>query len=234
MSPRARDTLGLLAAVVLVAACVRLGIWQVSRLHQRRARNAVILAGTERPPVDLGGGVSIDSLSYRRVRGHGTYDYEHERLWRPRALDEMPGADLVTPLRLPDGTAVLVDRGWVPSADGYHVVERMYREGDTATIVGLALNAPRGRGDVDPRALKDSLPYRLMPIVVQQLPAEAGALDPDFPRRWPIPELNDGPHLSYAIQWFSFAVIIVVGVIALRRRDRRERDRALPQTTASH
>ena len=228
MSPRARDALGLLVAAILVVACVRLGIWQLSRLHQRRARNAVILAATQLPSVELGVGVSGDSLANRRVRARGRYDYDHERLWRPRAMDEMPGADLVTPMRMEDGAAVLVDRGWVPSADGYHVVERLYRESDSATIVGLALNAPRGRGDVDPRALKDSLPYRLMPIVIQQLPAEPGALDPDFPRRWPVPELDDGPHLSYAIQWFSFAIIIVVGVIALRRRDRPEHARPLP------
>jgi len=230
VNPRTRDTLGLLVAAIVVAACVRLGIWQVSRLHQRRARNAVILAGLQAPAVELSAGVSPDSLSYRRVRVSGAFDYEHERMWRPRMREEMPGVDLVTPLRLADGSAVLVDRGWVPSADGYHVVEALYREADSVTITGLAVHAPRSRGDVDPQALKDSLPYRLIPIVVQQLPADAGGRDPEYPQRWPVPELNDGPHLSYAIQWFSFAVITVVGVIALRRRDRRERDRALPQT----
>jgi len=59
-----------------------------------------------------------------------------------------------------------------------------------------------------------------LPFVIQQLPLSAA---PDRPLppgliRWPIPELSDGPHLSYAIQWFSFAVIIVVGAAALARK----------------
>ena len=234
MTPRARDTLGLLVAALVVAGCVRLGFWQVSRLRQRRARNAVMRAGMQAPPVDLAAGVSPDSLQYRRVRARGTFDYDHERFWRPRLMEDMPGVDLVTPLRLGDGSAVLVDRGWVPSADGYHVDQRSYREPDSASVVGLALSAPRSHGDVDPRALSDSFPYRLMPFVVQQLPAGAGGHDPDFPRRWAMPELNDGPHLSYAIQWFSFAVITVIGVIALYRRDRRERGRPLPPQSPVH
>ena len=80
--------------------------------------------------------------------------------------------------------------------------------------------APRARGDVDPAALRDSVPYRLLPFVVQQLPPSTALYRPLPPGliRWPTPELSDGPHLSYAIQWFSFAVIIGVGSLALARK----------------
>jgi len=69
-------------------------------------------------------------------------------------------------------------------------------------------------------ALRDSVPYPLVPFVIQQLPpatAPNGQLPPGLIRR-PIPEVSNGPHLSYAIQWFSFAVIIVVGSLALARK----------------
>ena len=215
-----RDVIGLVLALGAVAVCVRLGVWQLARLHQRRAANALVRAARERPPVELSGRAAADSLWNRRVRARGVYDFDHERLWRPRMLADEPGVDLVTPLRLADGSGVLVDRGWAPSPDGYHIAELLYREPDTADVTGLALAAPRGRGDVDPATLKDSMPYPLLPFVIQLLPSPTA---PDRPLppglyRWPAPELGDGPHLSYAIQWFSFAVIIAFGSVALLRK----------------
>jgi surfeit locus 1 family protein len=93
------------------------------------------------------------------------------------------------------------------------VDQTVYREPDTATVEGLGIIAPRGRGDVDPGRLRDSLPYPLLPFVVQQ--TGVSPLRRGLPRRWAPPALDDGPHLSYAIQWFSFALIIVVGTTAL-------------------
>jgi surfeit locus 1 family protein len=77
---------------------------------------------------------------------------------------------------------------------------------------------------VDPAKLKDSVPYTLLPFVVQHLPdsaSPASAAPGSLPRRLPPPELTNGPHLSYVIQWFSFAVIILVGSIALFRAKAR-------------
>jgi surfeit locus 1 family protein len=218
--PGGRDLLGVGLAVVAAAVCVRLGFWQLARLHQRLARNASARAGWALPPLEVGATTPLDSVRNRRVHVRGVYDFEHERLWRPHMLDEAPGVDLVTPLKLADGVAVLVDRGWVASADAYHVDERAFREPESADVVGLAFAAPRTRGDVDPARLKDSLPYPLLRFVVQQLP-DCAAIDcapaapSDLPRRLPPPELTNGSHLSYVIQWFSFAVIILVGSIAL-------------------
>ena len=224
MRPRGRDLLGAGLALVVAATCVRLGFWQIARLHQRVALNASARAGWALPPLDVGGTTVLDSVRNRRVHVRGIYDFDHERLWRPHMLDEAPGVDLVTPLKLTDGVAVLVDRGWVASADAFHVDERAYREPDSADVAGLAFAAPRTRGDVDPAKLKDSLPYALLPFVIQQLPdcASVASVAPSsLPRRLPLPELTNGPHLSYVIQWFSFAVIILVGSIVLFRKQAR-------------
>jgi len=218
-----RDWAGLVFALVVAAVCVRLGVWQLDRLRQRRAWNAAARAARERPPLGVAGGaLTADSVRDRRLRARGIYDYAHERLWHGRSYEGIPGVDLITPLRLADGGAVLVDRGWAPSPDGYHVDEGAYREADSADVLGLGMSAPRARGDVDPARLKDSVPYRLLPFVIQQLPPST-ALDRPLPPgliRWPAPELSDGPHLSYAVQWFSFAIIIVVGSVALLRKGR--------------
>ena len=227
MTSDRRDLMALAGAFLVAGVCVRLGIWQLDRLHQRRAHNALVAAARARPELEIREGLPlpIDSLRDRTLRARGAYDYARERLWHGRSYEGIPGVDFITPLRLPDGTAVLVDRGWAPSPDGYHVDQQAYREGDSADVEGLGMAAPRGRGDVDPAALRDSLPYRVLPIVIQQSPPSAALYRPLPPglTRWPSPPLSDGPHLSYVIQWFSFAVIIVVGsLVLLRQRHTRK------------
>jgi surfeit locus 1 family protein len=218
-----RDWAGLVGALLLAAGCVRLGVWQLDRLRHRRARNLVLASSRALPPVELRGMVPLDSVRGRRVRARGLYDYTHERVAHGRSFEGVPGVDLVTPLQLVGGrgSAVLVDRGWAPSPDGYHVDQGAYREPDSASVLGLGVVAPRWRGDVDPGRTGDSLPYRLAPFVIQQLPdsppSAPAVASGNVARRWTMPELSDGPHLSYAVQWFSFAVIIVVGSLALLR-----------------
>ena len=220
--PRARDVAGLVIAVALAAGCVRLGVWQLDRLQQRRTRNAQLRAARERPAVEARAGLTADSAASRRVYAAGRYDYAHQRLWRARTYEGVPGVALVTPLRLADGSAVFVDRGWAPSPDAAHVDEQAYREPDTADVLGLGFRAPRGRGDVNPVALRDSLPYPVLPFILQQLPSSTGRYRPLAPGliRWPPPPLDDGPHLSYAIQWFCFALIILVGSAVLLGKSR--------------
>jgi len=213
-----RDRVGLAGALAAAVVCLRLGFWQLDRLRERRGRNAAIRAARERPPLAVTGPLTADSVRSRRLRARGVYDYAQQRLWRARTYEGVPGVGLITPLRLADGSAVFVDRGWAPSPDASHVEEGAYREPDTAEVLGLGMLAPRARGDVDPARLRDSLPYPLLPFVIQELPSDRPATRPPVRLlRWPSPELSDGPHLSYAIQWFSFAVIIVVGSVALAK-----------------
>ena len=218
-----RDVAGSLVALAAAALCVRLGFWQLDRLRQRRERNATSRAALGLPLLGASGALTLDSARGRRLHARGVYDYAGERLWRPRAYEGVPGVALITPVRLADGSAVLVDRGWAPSPDAYHIDQRAYREPDTADVVGIGMAAPRGRGDVDPARLRDSLPYPLLPFVIQLLPPVTARDRPLPPGlvRWPLPDLGDGPHLFYAIQWFSFAVIIVVGSVALVQKQRR-------------
>jgi surfeit locus 1 family protein len=197
----------------VAAGCVRLGLWQLHRLSERRARNAQLAARLALPPLEIRSrGVTADSARQRRVRATGRYDFAAEKTWPGRSFEGTPGVALITPLRLADGSAVLVDRGWAPSPDAFHVDHEAYREPDSASIEGLALAVPRGRGDVDTAGF--------LPFVIQLERPEAAR---GLPRRWPGPVLDNGPHLSYAIQWFSFAVIALVGTAALLWRSRSAR-----------
>ena len=203
-------TLGVVA-ILVATVCVLLGRWQLNRLAQRRARNSVLAARLALPPLPVRRDVTADSARQRRVVTHGVYDFSAERTWPGRSFQGTPGVALITPLRLADGSVVLVDRGWVPSPDAFHVDHALYREPDTATVTGIALIPPRGRGDVDVAGF--------LPFVIQ-LETPEPPPDRGLPRRWPLPAFDDGPHLSYAIQWFSFALIALVGTAVLIRKGR--------------
>src|SRR5205809_3776018 len=215
-----RDRVGLVVALLVAAICVRLGVWQLDRLHERRQRNALLLAARARPPLEVDGSLPADSARDRRLVARGVYDYAHERLWHGRSYEGVPGVDLVTPLRLAGGAAVLVDRGWAPPPDAVHVDQPADREGDSAVVRGLGMLAPRARGDVDPAALRDSVPYRLLPFGVQQLPPSTPPYRPFAPGliRWPTPELSDGRRLYSALRPFRVPVILGVGSLALPRK----------------
>lgn len=206
-----RDLKLVALALVVATVCVGAGFWQLRRLRDRRVLSATIAERLALPSLDVRTGVGADSARQRRVVARGVYDFAAERTWPGRSFQGTPGVALITPLRLADGSAVLVDRGWVPSPDAFHVNHEAYREPDSATVTGIARLLPRGRGDVDSAGF---LPF-VIELQTPDPPADRG-----LPRRWPPPALDNGPHLSYAIQWFSFALIALVGTAAVIRRGR--------------
>lgn len=207
---RRGDVAGLVVAMLMALGCVRLGIWQIARLRERRAANAAIEARLSAPVLELTGLESLDSVEWRRVRAAGTYDYARERVWTGRTFQGVPGVALLTPLVLAGGGEVWVNRGWVPSPDANQVDQARWREADTASVAGIGMAHPGLRYLVDDTlAPRDRAPD---PVV----------------QRWPVAALSDGPHLSYVIQWFSFAAIILGGSLILfwRRRSAARSDGA--------
>jgi surfeit locus 1 family protein len=222
MSPLARRTL---IAFMLVTAvvCGLLGRWQLRRLTARRAVNAEVAAARSLPTVRLAPGAPRpDSLAHRRVTVSGSYDHEHELVLRSQAHEGLPGVHVVTPLRLEGSdTAVLVRRGFVPAPDAVTADVSSLREPGTVEVVGTAAplrSAARGGEPLarpagttyrtlDLAAVRERLPYPVLDVVVQQEPSPGL---PRLPRRVPPPALDDGPHLSYAVQWFSFMTIALV------------------------
>lgn len=229
----------LLAVVAVLAATlfVRLGIWQLDRLGQRRQRNALIERRMAEPPAAWS---DTTAVRYRRVRISGVPDYEREIVLVGRSRDGSPGVNLVTPLR-PRGsdTAVLVNRGWVYSADATKVDQLPWREGDTLSIQGYveAFTEP-GPGDLPAnqwlarrlshRAVSARYPYPIAPayVVATHFANDQRGRGVRAPTRAPPPVPDSGPHLGYALQWFAFALIALVGAaiaIATGRRDRKGR-----------
>ena len=220
----ARRVTVLLVAAAVAALCVRLGFWQLDRLQERRASNDRIRAGLAAEPVVLAEAPGPGSAP-RRAIATGTYDVEHEVVLFGRSLEGRSGDHLLVPLLLPDGSALLVDRGWVPTG------RRAPAPAGQVEIRGILL-PPESVGDsvpasgritdVDPDGIERTLPYELAPVYLllqQQRPTPE-----PLPIPAPMPEPTEGPHLSYAIQWFSFAAVALIGGAVLFGREGRVED----------
>ena len=210
-------------AVAFGLLCVRLGFWQLSRLQERRASNALVAARLDSAVVPRAQLPADTALArFRRVRLTGTYDFDHEIVLSGRSRDGSPGVNLLTPLRVPGSDrAVLVNRGWVYSPDALLVDQPHWREPADADVHGLvstfhdrapgaALVSRQGRTIrwLDVGAIDSLLPYPIEPYYVI---ATDSATSSTTPVRLDPPALDEGSHLSYAIQWFSFAAIALAG-----------------------
>ena len=221
--PRSRYLL-LVISLLLAALFIRLGIWQLSRLHDRRAENRRAAEGRAGEVVDLNSaGPAADGRANHRIIVRGEYDRTHEVVLRGHVYRELPGVQIVTPLRISGSdSAVLVNRGFFPSPDATFADTDSLTEPGPREVRGVAFAVPvsadsggalisQGKETwrrLDLVALRARTPYPLMDIYILQSP---DSQLPRYPRRLePLP-LDDGPHLSYAIQWFAFATIAIAG-----------------------
>ncbi|MBI4420714.1 MAG: SURF1 family protein [Gemmatimonadetes bacterium] len=220
-------------SIPVAAICARLGFWQLSRLQERRALNATLEANQALARLDVA--ESPGALPpFRPVTARGGWDYGRQIVVQGRAFEGVPAVVVVTPLVLADGYAALVERGWVPSPDARRVDLAVLAEEDSARVEGavIPLGAPSVGGreppaewpkyvrQADPVVLAPLYPYPLLPYVVRRTNPAAPGPVARLLRPVPIPEPSNGPHLAYAIQWFAFAIIAMVGSVALFRREK--------------
>ena len=254
-----------LVVVLLAWAAWWLGEWQFHRLEDRKERNAVIRTNEALAPAPVAevlapGRPVQDADEWRLVTATGSYDTDDTVIVRYRTRDGSSGIDVVVPLATDAGPALLVDRGWMatnnngadssdvpPPAEGQVTVTGWVRAdaaGDSARVVdqstraissteiGAALDREVYGGFID---LKSESPAADQPL--------AGA---------ELPELDNGPHFFYGLQWWFFGVLAVFGFFYLMydewrgggRRDGRrgvrrtagrdaQSDRSMPPSTGT-
>lgn len=212
------------------ALCIRLGIWQLDRLEQRRAFNAHFEAAQAQTALDLNREQpeNITEMEWRAVRVSGQYDFENQIAIRNQYNGDQYGYHLLTPMLLEE-TAVFVDRGWIP-AEG-NSTPAAWRKYDEPGIVSVAGQLRLGRGkpaiggvadrlpadgsglelwnNADLTRIAEQMPYPILPVYIQPDP-EANDTEPPIPFK-PEVELTEGSHFGYALQWFTFATILFFG-----------------------
>ena len=223
--------------VMVSVGCVMLGFWQLDRLEERRSANAVIASRLVRDPVPLGqllealqpqAGAESDPADYQfaRVSASGVFTEEGRVLVRSQVVKGQAGVHAVFPLDLGDGTGVLVNVGWFPLGLDPPPVTSLYAPQGRIDLIGflradqerpaLGRTEPEGRLEtvarIDVSRIQRQVDLRLLPLWIH-------LIAPDDPDRLPVPvpqpTLDEGSHFSYAVQWFSFGLIAVIGYVAL-------------------
>lgn len=245
---RILPTLLVLAGMAVMA---RLGVWQLDRLAQRRANNARVLVQVSQPPLDLNTAPLQDSawqaslvdMQYRKAVVTGEYDFSQQVVLKDQIWQNQVGVHLLTPFHISGSNQViLVDRGWIPQSDFSTGALGKYDQAGVLTVTGVIRDSQNNsflglRADPKPAPGQDKLtalynpnipliagqvPYPLLPVYIQQAPDPALTSLPF--RSQPSLDLSDGPHLSYAIQWFSFTIILGVGYLFLVRHEIRGKE----------
>lgn len=216
-----------LITLVLIAGCFWASQWQFQRGLDRQDRNALIESQLEKPSLDIGAvRENFPTYEWRTVNAIGTFDPSNQILLKNRYFEGKYGFEVLTRFALLDGRSLWVDRGWVQAG----------KDAKTAPVVSAVPN-----GDVAITArlrLDTSLPqgaFFALPAsgegMISKLNAQADSTSEGFyldllngsePSLTPavpaqLPELSDGPHIAYALQWIFFAGLIVYGRILIRR-----------------
>jgi surfeit locus 1 family protein len=234
------------ASVVMV----RLGMWQLDRMGQRQAFNTRVQEQLQADPLVLDeSALDLDlySMEYRQATVTGTYLPEDEIVLRNQVWEGEFGTEfgvaLFTPLRI-EGTdaAVLVERGWIPQDTAGQDARTIYRQDGSVTLTGRLrraetdfniyqwlhpdpkLTSGQSRLDtwnnINLERISSQMDTALLPVYLQLTPQDVQTGPP-----YAIPseiDLSDGPHLGYAIQWFTFAILLLIGYpLYVRRQEIR-------------
>lgn len=231
----------LLAVPVGVAICLLLSDWQWNRYEGRKDSNTIQSANMAQAPapvaevMPIGTAVS-DANHWRSVTATGTYDAGAEVLVRKRPMNNSNGFWVVTPLVTTNGDVLVVNRGWVradsdarstptipPPPTGTVQVQGRVQSG-TPFPNPLPTDLPVGQvSTLDVAAIGATAGPNVYPGYIDLTasnPAQQPGLTPI-----PAPEVSEGSHLSYSLQWIAFAIMFVIGFVLLTRREIQTRRR---------
>lgn len=243
---KARRWLVLLATVLAATLTLRLGLWQVDRAAQKTALQTALDERRALPPLDASELAREAALApaqhHRRVRLTGQWADIHTVYLENRQMHGRPGFYVVTPLRLADGSAVLVQRGWLPRdlLDRTRVQAPALPTGEVQVagriapppgrlyeFNGAASGVLRQNLDLVAFALETGLELRPLSLVQESDAADGAGRTPadGLLRDWPAPATGVAKHHGYAFQWFALAALIVglyVWFQLLRPRRRKQ------------
>nr|WP_206441676.1 SURF1 family protein [Streptomyces boncukensis] len=243
-----------LLGLVLIPVMIKLGFWQLHRHESRVARNDEIAASLSAPTVPVTeltgpGRAPSDGAKYRTVTARGTYDARHEVVVRHRtaADGDTIGYFVVTPLVRKDGSALLVNRGWIradrdltsfpevpPAPKGEVEVTGRLMPDETTEASGI--KDTQGLPDrqvmlINSRQQAKSLDRPVLGGFVQLLKTSPKPQGKQ-PELLPEPDHSGiGPHMAYAVQWWLFAAAVPVGWVVLVRREKQDRARSGAEQT---
>ena len=214
-------------ALLLILLCAWAAQWQYHRGVDRHARNTVISERIAKPPIGLNAVTGeLPDYEWQTVSTIGTFDVEKQILLRNRYNEGKYGYEVLTLFRSNEDKSFWVDRGWVEAgatATTPPIVTPLPT--DTVEITGrlrLDSSLPRGsffalpgNGQGLVSKLNAQSQLNTEKFYVDLLSGSDASLTPEVTAQ--LPELSDGPHMAYALQWIFFGGLVIYGRILIRR-----------------
>jgi surfeit locus 1 family protein len=236
-----KTSLLVIAAVIVM---IRLGLWQLDRLDQRRAFNARVEEQLAQSALEISEEnlrADLYNMEYREAIVLGEYDHDRQVVLRNQDWQGRLGVHLLTPLIIQGSDrAILVNRGWIPYEDfeagklsqfdenGLVEVNGVIRRSQTKPRIGGRADQIPAEGEpplqawnwINVGGIAGQLPYELLPVYLQGSPEPSRD---QMPYRTQLElDLSEGSHLGYAFQWFTFALILAIGYpIYVSREEKR-------------
>lgn len=224
----------------LVGTMAFLGFWQMDRRDQKREFNSTVIARTTQPSMPLtrmvtASSTMVDDLEWRPITTSGRYLPEESVTIINRSLDGTAGYSPLSALLLDTGDVVYVNRGFVPLAEprpptpeGQVEIRGFIRLTQTRGALGAVDSTDPATTEfhrIDLALIGQRLDRPVLPVYVQLIDET-----PPRPTTWPspvgIPDLDEGPHFSYAFQWWFFSLVALAGWIVVARRALKTPDRS--------
>ena len=216
-----------LVALLLILLCLWAAQWQYHRGVDRHARNALIIEQSLLPAVELGELTgNIDSFEWRTISFQGVFDDKNQILLRNRYSEGVYGFEQLT-LFVFDQRKIWVDRGWIKAGSNATIPPQLQQTSDESVrITGrlrLDSSLPQGKffavANNAQRDLVSQLDARkgiqTEDFYIDLISVSDTAMNPDVPVE--LPELSDGPHMAYALQWIFFAALVSYGRRLIRK-----------------
>jgi cytochrome oxidase assembly protein ShyY1 len=240
---------GWLALVIAFSiACALLSNWQFSRREEALAAMQQVAINYDYPPVDIDSLAALNSFDeknqWRQVQLQGHYLPGNAVLVRNRPLDGQPGFLQIVPFQMTDGRLIAVERGWLASDSNYSApktyplpsgeeqqiivrlrpsepsMNRSAPKGQIATINVVALAKSQG--------IKDRIFEKLYGRIVSESVSAKSSL-----KQLAKPELDEGNHLSYALQWIMFALMAIAALYWGIKKEREAQNQKVGRTSKS-
>ena len=236
---------GYLALVIVFAVvCSGLGMWQLARRAEAQVEISRVDANFDAEAVPLTDALpTLDSFEESQkwlpVQVTGTYLRDEEVLVRNRAMNINPGFEVLTPLLLANGDVFIVDRGWVPTGDRQNEPDAVPAApaGEVTVVARLKKGEPilEGRTATGNQVATINLPTMAERLGTNTYTGAYGLMKTEDPATTERPAAvlrpvrDEGPHLSYAFQWFVFALMAFVGLGWAARQEYRSINAEVPE-----
>jgi len=222
-----------LIALLLIIGCLYAAQWQFGRGQSQANTNRIISTNSQLPALEERALLNLDPVGnqWREIKISGTFAPEHQELVRNRYFEGKFGFEVLTLFKSSSGKNFWIDRGWVPAGPNamtppvvelpplgdIQVLTRIRSENLSRQLQGsffVTRNlAPK------PNSIAKLQGIEAAPYYLDLLPSADGSVKPLTEIQ--LPELTNGPHFAYALQWMAFAMLALIGRILLFRETER-------------